>query len=49
MVADHQGVRDQGGVNRSIKNKVAAWMLATERLVEQPLWVDAVEKVVVHR
>jgi hypothetical protein len=26
-------------VNRSIKNKVAALMLATERLVEQPLWV----------
>jgi hypothetical protein len=39
MVADHQGVRDQGGVNPSNKNKVAAWTLATERLVEQPLRV----------
>jgi hypothetical protein len=26
-------------MNRSSKNKVAAWMLATERLVEQTLWV----------
>ena len=25
-------------MNRSSKNKVAAWMLTTECLVEQPLW-----------
>ena len=45
MVADHQGVRDQGGVNPSNKNKVAAWTLATERLVEQPLRVKRVVRV----
>jgi hypothetical protein len=27
-------------VNRSSKKKVAAWMPATQRLVEQPLWVN---------
>jgi len=31
-------------VNRGNKNKVAAHMLATEPQVEQPLWVDTVEK-----
>jgi hypothetical protein len=39
MVADHQGTGDQGGVNRSNKNEVAASMLATECSVEQPLRV----------
>jgi hypothetical protein len=34
MVANYQGVRDQSGVN-----KVPICILATERLVEQPLWV----------
>jgi hypothetical protein len=44
MVADHQGAPAQGRVNRGNKNKVAAHMLATEPQVEQPLWVDTVEK-----
>ena len=29
-------------MNRSSKNKVATWMPATQRLVEQPLWVNRV-------
>ena len=34
MVADHEGVGDQGGVNRHGYVKVAAVMLATRHLAE---------------